>query len=453
MHNEQPSRDDNNSRNNNWQPPGRNFGVSSRSKDQKGGSKKIRHFFSHRVAGTSFTVDSFKAAMSDPGCTTFFLTHFHSDHYGGLSKKRFPAGARVVCTAVTSRLVQAQLHIPASMIRVLPVGKKVDFVDAGRLGVALGIGIRNAKTTPTSIFPAGSAAPIKSGNAGASVWAYDANHCPGAVVLLFHIWSTGRYILHCGDCRFDPAVFQRHTKLVDVIRSGHLDILHLDTTYCDPRYSFPLQRAVLDDVVMLARREDVRTRKRCLFFFGTYSIGKEKVFLAVAQGLDLHIYASKRKRSILDALDLGEAYTERIVDNPQQARVHVVSMFDLRPGMITKYAQRNGLNTHFVGRGLAVLFRPTGWSFDGSKDPPKAACRSADQALVYSVPYSEHSSFDELRQFVAWTKPARLIPTVGGNSKEKADAIRAALGHVDCPMRAIGMMNRTEPVSAGQLSK
>ena len=123
----------------------------------------MRHSFSQRVGGTSFTVDSFKVALSDPACNMFFLTHFQSDHYGGLSKKRFPPGARIICTRITSCLVESLLHIANSFIRVLSVGKKVDFVDAGR-----------------------------GSNAGASVWAFDANHCPGAVVLLFYVWSTRR---------------------------------------------------------------------------------------------------------------------------------------------------------------------------------------------------------------------------------------------------------------------
>ena len=40
------------------------------------------------------------------------------------------------------------------------------------------------------------------------------------------------------------------------------------------------------------------------------------------------------------------------------------------------------------------------------------------------VPYSEHSSFNELREFVAWLKPAEVIPSVfpsNNNSNEVRD--------------------------------
>ena len=57
-----------------------------------------------------------------------------------------------------------------------------------------------------------------------------------------------------------------------------LDAVFLDTTYCDAKYTFPSQKesisAVLQKVVELDHPKTV-------FLFGTYSIGKERVFMEV----------------------------------------------------------------------------------------------------------------------------------------------------------------------------
>lgn len=194
---------------------------------------------------------------------------------------------------------------------------------------------------------------------------------------------------------------------------------------------------MLSQVVSAAKEEDRRTRGRCLFFFGTYSIGKEKVFLAVAEALDLKIYTGKRKRSLLEQCDFGKRLSKRFVNNPDQARVHVVSMRALSADGLREYASRNGLNSTFIGRGLAVAFRPTGWTFRGDPTKLNRVNRGSDHAMVYEVAYSEHSSYEELLSFVKWAKPAKVIPTVGARSADDNDRLLKLLGHIDKSLRLV----------------
>jgi hypothetical protein len=55
------------------------------------------------------------------------------------------------------------------------------------------------------------------------------------------------------------------------------------------------------------------------------------------------------------------------------------------------------------------------------------------------VPYSEHSSCAELREFVAWLKPVCIIPSVSNDGGEKLRKMLAAVtssGRTSGPMDA-----------------
>ena len=66
-----------------------------------------------------------------------------------------------------------------------------------------------------------------------------------------------------------------------------------------------------------------------------------------------------------------------------------------------------------------VCIEPTGWTFRQSKKeiPPTSLStpvpkKVANKYDVYSLPYSEHSSFDELLDFVSFVQPEKIVPTV-----------------------------------------
>eukprot|EP00178_Gracilaria_changii_P013336 TRINITY_DN376_c1_g3_i1.p1 TRINITY_DN376_c1_g3~~TRINITY_DN376_c1_g3_i1.p1 ORF type:complete len:532 (-),score=130.78 TRINITY_DN376_c1_g3_i1:969-2564(-) len=363
-----------------------------RAKRARSGNK-LTPPFAHRVHGTDFVVDAFRFELGDDAVT--FLTHYHSDHYMGLPRS-LRKRATLYCTRVTGALVKRLLRVPGANVKCLDFDK--------RYGVQDSAGKR------------------------ALVWLFDANHCPGAALILFFVVHTKRWVLHTGDFRYSAAHFNRFSMLVELVQCASLHYVHLDTTYCSPSYAFPPQQVVLDTALEHARKEDKRTKGACIFFFGTYSIGKEKVFLHVAAQLKLHIYACKRKRETLLLLDIPEL-SSRLVDDPKRARVHVVAMNELKPESLRKYVKSNRLSHRFIGRALAICFRPTGWTYNGGA--VRRELRAADNAVVFQLPYSEHSSFDELRQFVSWAKPCRLIPMVGAHTAQKRQHMKEMLAHED----------------------
>ena len=177
------------------------------------------------LPNATIVVDDFKSKVDETG--VYFLSHFHSDHYGGLSKGW---AMPVYCSESTSRLVILQLHVDAKHLRPLPMDE------------------------PTMV-------------GDVEVTLIDAQHCPGAVLFVFKL-PTGQVYLHTGDFRASQSHLQH-----PAIRSVIFDAVLLDTTYCDAKYRFPPQDVILRQVADIA----VKARKlnpQTLFVVGTYTIGK-----------------------------------------------------------------------------------------------------------------------------------------------------------------------------------
>ncbi|KAL1524448.1 hypothetical protein AB1Y20_019343 [Prymnesium parvum] len=233
---------------------GRREGLAASAGRRRGGGRA--YLAPHkRVEGTRLVVDGFTAPPVES--LLYFLTHFHSDHYTGLTSKW---SVPLYCSTVTARLVTRQLGVSPHVLRILTLGQ-------------------------TTVLPSGD-----------RVTPVDANHCPGAVILLFEL-QDGRCVLHTGDFRYLPSMAQ-HPALA----GKKIDLLYLDTTYCNPQYAFPSQAAAVDEVVMHCKL--LLPANRTLVLFGAYSIGKERVYLQVARELGVHIYVDRARWRTLECIGL-----------------------------------------------------------------------------------------------------------------------------------------------------
>ncbi|XP_036592311.1 DNA cross-link repair 1A protein [Trichosurus vulpecula] len=329
----------------------------------EGGLREKKCPFYKKIPGTGFTVDAFQYGAVE-GCTAYFLTHFHSDHYAGLSKNfTFP----VYCSKVTSNLVKNKLCVQERYLHPLPMDT-----------VCIVNGIK--------------------------VVLLDANHCPGAVMILFYL-PNGTVTLHTGDFRADPSM-ERYSLLAN----QKVHTLYLDTTYCSPEYTFPSQQEVIQFAINIAF-ETVTLSPRTLVVCGTYSIGKEKIFLAIADVLGSKVSMSREKYKTLQCLELQEV-NSLITTDWSSALVHLLPMMQINFKGLQNHLKKCG------GKYDRVLaFRPTGWThsekFGSLAD---IIPQTKGNISIYGIPYSEHSSYLEMKRFVQWLKPQKIISTVNVSS-------------------------------------
>ncbi|XP_078154830.1 DNA repair metallo-beta-lactamase family protein isoform X1 [Carex rostrata] len=331
--------------------------------------------FYKKIPGTPFTVDAFRYGAIE-GCSAYFLSHFHSDHYGGLGK-RWCHGP-IYCTSITARLLNICLSVNKRYICALELDKEYEV-------------------------------------GGVKVMLIEANHCPGAALIHLRL-RDGRTYLHTGDFRASKSM-QSHPILL----SYHVNVLYLDTTYCNPKYRFPSKEEVIDFVVRTTRKY-LQKQPKTLIVVGAYSIGKERVYLAISQSLQiLPIYTDASRRKILESFGWSEL-SGRFSNSRHSSPLHVLPLSFLSLENLNKYLQT--LNQRF---NAVLAFRPTGWTFSeatGSKlDMIKPTSRGS--VTIFGVPYSEHSSFNELRDFVKFLRPEKIIPTVNVSSSGSRDKMQA----------------------------
>ncbi|KAF2836330.1 DRMBL-domain-containing protein [Patellaria atrata CBS 101060] len=410
------------------------------------------------LPGFYICVDAFRYGAVE-GQQAYFLSHFHSDHYVGLTSSW--CHGPIYCSHVTANLVRQQLRVDPKWVVDLDFEKKVEVP----------------------------------GTQGVHVTMIPANHCPGSSLFLFEK-QVGKgknrrmqRVLHCGDFRACRAHVEHpllRPDVMDVVsgktQQQKIDVCYLDTTYLNPKYAFPSQEKVIkacadmcvslnkirkdeDDSWEQMKRERAgqgmikfvrkdsdalnqedntgeEARGRLLVVVGTYSIGKERVCLGIARALDCKIYAPPSKQRICVALEDPEL-NARLTKDPREAQIHMTPLFEIRADTLDEY-----LNDYRDTFSRAVGFRPSGWNYrapnsrfvespsvqtvlHGANWKSNYSMRelvpqrgSTNRASCFGVPYSEHSSFRELTMFCCALRIERIIPTVNVGSAKTREKMK-----------------------------
>lgn len=198
----------------------------------------------------SMTIDCFDIPVMN--CSHYFLSHFHSDHYTRLSKS---FEHHVYCSKTTAELVSSRIGAQA-------------------------IGLDMYKTYSIGTF---------------HVMLIEANHCPGAVLFLFLIDS--KYFLHTGDFRYDPKYHNFASKVNISFKS-----IYLDNTY-ENFIHFPSQKEAISKILNIFNQKGKLCPLNICVLCCSYSVGKEKIFLSIAEYLDKKVQVTEDKMSIYKCYD------------------------------------------------------------------------------------------------------------------------------------------------------
>ena len=151
--------------------------------------------------------------------------------------------------------------------------------------------------------------------------------------------------------------------------------MYLDTTYCNPIYNFPKQSACFEASIICVERHAPSTKgvtsekarmsnwMKKLILFGSYSIGKERVYLEVAKFFDLKVYVDKERMKMLKCLRLPKEDFDRLTCDESETPLRVVSLGKITYEGLTEFNEAHKKKNNGIGYTTILGFRPTGWTF------------------------------------------------------------------------------------------
>ena len=144
------------------------------------------------------------------------------------------------------------------------------------------------------------------------------------------------------------------------------------------------------------------------------TVSQERVFLEVARQCGVRIRVERAKMRLIECMGLPPEDMALLTSDASSTRFHVVPMVHLRAPLLRRRILDSG------GRyNACVAFRPTGWVFGAGGAAGRSTSHGGGVRLV-EVPYSEHSSYDELVACVRALRPSAIVATVSAGPRGDA---------------------------------
>ncbi|XP_052138974.1 uncharacterized protein LOC127757495 [Oryza glaberrima] len=303
-----------------------------------------------------------------------FLTHAHRDHLvaaGGAADSGECPGA-VYATRLTLDLA----------LRHFPRLERGEFVE-------MEVGKTVVVDDPAGAF---------------SVTAYDANHCPGAVMFLFE----GQFgsILHTGDCRLTPDCVQ-NLPLKYIAKKGKENICRLDFVFLDCTFSkcflkLPSKESAIQQVIACIWKHPHAP----FVYLACDLLGHEEILIEVSRTFGSKIYVDKRRNS--DCFRALSLIAPEIITEDPSCRFQILGFQNLYDKACTKIEEaRASLQPE------PLFIRPsTQWyAHCAQSQKPSLTEAVLDGCGVWHICFSIHSSRDELEQALELLHPQWVIST------------------------------------------
>ncbi|XVF16978.1 hypothetical protein REPUB_Repub10bG0077400 [Reevesia pubescens] len=337
--------------------------------------------------GLPFSVDTFSPCSKRK--RHHFLTHAHKDHTCGISTHfSYP----IYSTHLTKSLIL--LHYP-----------QLD--DSFFVGIEVGESI--VIDDPDGEF---------------QVTAFDANHCPGAVMFLFE-GSFGN-ILHTGDCRLTPECLQNLPEKY-IGRKGkeprcRLDYVFLDCTFGRFSQNLPSKHSAIHQVInCIWKHPNAPT-----VYLTCDLLGQEEILACVSRTFGAKIYIDKAINP--DSFQSLAIIVPEILSEDPSSRFQVFDGFPkLSERATAKFAEAQANFQH-----EPLIIRPSAMWYaceeEHSETNSRRKIRSneaiKDQFGVWHVCYSMHSSREELNWALKLLAPKRVVSTTPSCRALELDYVR-----------------------------
>ena len=295
----------------------------------------------------------------------YFLSHLHADHTVGLNSSwsrgpiyTSPLNAQLASKVIPNLGTTQKLLVPLELNKahLIPLG---DSENDPKIRVTL----------------------------------IDANHVPGAVIFVFNGYFGN--IVYTGDFRYTPSMLE-DPSLKQLIAREDVDKVFLDNTYFFSQCTFGCRSEIIEKVISFIKQHESH-----YFYIGANRLGKEDAFVKIALDLNERICVDSDRLAIFQELELPDVFTL----DPEEARIFIVNR-----NMITKkFLLSENQKRPTIGLWLTALF------YNWEDNSPYENCEVWDLNIFE---YSDHSSYQEIIDFVKVLKPKKVIPIVGPSKSD-----------------------------------